>query len=499
MRFLTRSLLALFMAALALAGLGYAAYTVREAATVRAEAVGRPAQGRERVFTVRAYPVTMGEVAPILSVFGEVRAQRTLELRAPVGGQVMEVAESFQDGATIAEGTVLFRIDPADAQAALALAQSDLTRAEAELRDAERAFALAQEDVDAATAQYDLRSRALARRQDLTTRGVATEAALEEAELAAVSARQALVGRKQAQAQAEARRDQARTALSRQQITVSEAERRLADTQVTASFSGVAADVTVVAGRLVNTNEQLGRIIDPEALEVSVRVSTEQYLRMLDSAGALRDTSAVIALQVAGYEISSPGRVVRVSATVEQGQSGRRLFVALDAPRGFRPGDFVTVRLSEPPLRNVAQVPVTAVTPTGTVLAIGADNRLEAVAVQIERRQGDSVIIRAPELAGREIVREVGPTLGAGLLVRPLREAAGGGVVAPEPEMVTLDADRRAALIAQVEANTRMPENVRARMLAQLAEDQVPAQMIERLESGGGGGGRPAGPPMSGG
>jgi hypothetical protein len=225
-------------------------------------------------------------------------------------------------------------------------------------------------------------------------------------------------------------------------------------------------------------------------LEVSVRVSTEQYLRLLDENGQLRDTNAEIALQVAGIEITSPGRVVRVSATVEQGQSGRRLFVALDAPRGFRPGDFVTVRLSEPPLQNVALLPASALTSSGNVLAIGADDRLEAVPVSIERRQGDQVIVRADALQGREIVREVGPVLGAGLLVRPLRLGADGAVTAPEPEMVTLDPERRAALKARVEANTRMPAEVRDRMLAQLEQDQVPAQMVERIEAGGGG--RPA-------
>jgi multidrug efflux pump subunit AcrA (membrane-fusion protein) len=406
----------------------------------------------------------------------------------------LEVADGFQDGAEVVEGQLLFRIDPADAQAALALARSDMTRAEAELRDAERAFALSNEDVAAATAQFELRTRALERRQDLTTRGVTTEAALEEAELAAVSAQQALVGRKQAEAQSEARRDQALNALERQRITLSEAERRLADTQVRATFSGMLADVNIVAGRLVNANEQLGQIIDPTALEVSVRVSTEQYLRLLDETGQLRDTSAEIALQVAGYEITSPGRVVRASATVEQGQSGRRLFVALDAPRGFRPGDFVTVRLAEPALRDVAMLPTTAVNAQGNVLLINAENRLEAVSVLVERRQGDSVIIRAPELAGREVVREIGPMLGAGLLVRPLREGSDGTPVAPEPDMVTLDPERRAALIARVEGNERMPEQVRARMLAQLAEDKVPAQVVERIENGGG----PRGP-MNGG
>lgn len=489
MRFLTRSLLALFLAAVSFAALGYAGYTLVSAIQIRAEApTGGPRGGRERVFTVRALTVIPQDVTPVLSAFGEVRTRRALDLRAPVGGQVMEVAPGFEDGAEVAEGQLLFRIDPADAQSALALARSDTSRAEAELEDAVRALELAAEDVAAAQAQFDLRARALERRQGLAERGVSTEAALEEAELALASARQALVGRRQAEAQAITREGQARTALERQRITLAEAERRLADTRVHASFAGTLADVNINEGALVSTNEQLGRLIDPEALEVSVRVSTAQYLRLLDDDGQLRLTEAEVALEVAGFEITSPGQLVRASATVEQGQSGRRLFVELSAPRGFRPGDFVTVRLQEPVLSGVALLPATAVTAAGTVMAITSDNRLDAVPVTVLRRQGDEVIVQATPLAGLEIVREIGPSLGSGILVRPQRETEAGEILHNAPDLVTLDPEHRARLIAQVEGNTRMPADVRARMLAQLSEDAVPAAMVERIENGGGGG-----------
>lgn len=487
MRFLTRSLLALFLATVSAAALGYAGYTLVSAVQSRAEgAQGRSAEARERSFTVRALTVTAGQVQPVLSAFGEVRSQRTLELRAPVGGRIIELGDGVEDGATVTAGQVLFRVDPADAETARAIARSDLGRAEGELREAERALTLAAEDVDAAEAQFALRARALDRRVGLAERGIATEAALEEAELALASARQAVVGRKQAQATAEARVDQARTALERQLITVSEAERRLADTTVRAGISGTLADVALVEGRLVNSSEQLARIIDPDALEVSVRVSTAQYLRLLDEAGNLRSAEAEVALEVADYEIISSGQVLRVSATVESGQTGREVFVGLANPRGFRPGDFVTVRMAEPALDNVALLPASAITASGDVLVINTENRLVARPVTVLRRQGDEVIVTANELADLEIVREVGPSLGAGILVRPLRPETGEAAPAEAAEMIILDPERRAKLIAQVESNTRMPEQVRARLIAQLSQDSVPVQTVERLENGAG-------------
>ncbi|MGY6549996.1 MAG: efflux RND transporter periplasmic adaptor subunit [Roseinatronobacter sp.] len=496
MRFLSRSLMALFLAALSFAALGYATFTLVTAVQSRAEGpASRPPAGRERVFNVRVLSVVPDDVTPTLAAFGDVRARRSLELRASVGGRVLEVGAGVEDGAAVREGQLLFRIDPADAQATLALARSDMDRAEAELRDAERALVLAIEDVAAAQEQLDLRVRALERREALAGSGVTTAAALEEAELAVSSARQALVGRRQAEAQAEARLDQARTARDRQQITLSEAARDLAETRVYAPFAGMLAEVDVTEGRLITTNDQLGRLLDPNALEVSVMVSTGQYLRLLDPSGALRDAGAEIALEVAGHEITSPARLLRASATVEQGQSGRRLFLSLDAPRGFRPGDFVTVRIAEPPLAQVALVPATAVSALGSVLALDTDDRLQALPATVLRRQGDSVIIEAADLAGREIVREITPNLGSGILVRPQRAAPDGTPLVAAPEMISLDPERRAQLIAQVEANARMPAEVRARMLAQLSEDVVPAAMIERLENGtaAGDGGRGGG------
>jgi hypothetical protein len=77
------------------------------------------------------------------------------------------------------------------------------------------------------------------------------------------------------------------------------------------------------------------------------------------------------------------------------------------------------------------------------------------------------------------------PLLGAGIKVRPLRGEAATQI--EEPEMVELTAERRAKLVAFVEANSRMPAEIRTRLLRGLEKDKVPAAMVERLESRMGG------------
>ena len=54
--------------------------------------------------------------------------------------------------------------------------------------------------------------------------------------------------------------------------------------------------------------------------------------------------------------------------------------------------------------------------------------------------------------------------------------------MAEVPETIALDPERRARLVAFVEANDRMPAEAKARVLAQLQEDEVPARVVERIE-----------------
>ena len=481
MRFLTRSLIAAFLGAVALGLLGVAVLLVQTTLAERAARGSAEPMARERVFTARLVTVEPGEVAPILSAFGEVVSRRTLELRAPNAGRILDIAEGFEDGASVEAGQWLIRLDPADSLAARNLVRTDLARAEAEVADAHRALELSHLDRAESEAQADLRRRAFERRQTLTERGVATEANVEEAELAFAAARAAVIARRQSEAQAEARFAQAGTALERIRINLAEAERRVAESTISASFGGVLSDTAAaVIGAHVGTNERLARVIDPDALEVAFRLSTAQYLRLLDPQGALITARAELALELGGLEITSPGSVNRASPSVGEGQSGRLVYAGMEAPRGFRPGDFVTVRITEPVLPGVAMVPATAVDAEGGVLVLGPDDRLVAAVVEVVRRQGDTVLIRAPQLSGREIVAARNPLLGAGIRVRPQRDAAAAPPA--EPELIALDPERRATLIAQVSSNSGMPDAVRTRILAQLGQDQVPARLIERLE-----------------
>lgn len=485
MLFLRRSLVGVFLLAVTLGILAFAAQTIRGAVqtAMSEEEFQRPA--RERVFAVNVVSFAPETVTPELTTFGEVRSRRTLEIRAAAAGSIVHLGDAVEEGGRVAAGDLLLRVDPQDAEAALELARNDLREAEAEVREADAALILAEDDVIAAEDQLELRVAALARATELLERRVGSEAAVETAALSESSAKQALLSRRQALAQATARVDLAATALARRTIAVAEAERRLAETEIYAEFAGTLADVSVVQGGLVQTNERIARLVDPSALEVSFRVSNSEYARLIDDAGQLIGAPVTVTLDAFGAALTASGTISRESADVGEGLTGRLLFARLDGARGFRPGDFVTVAVTEPDLRFAVTLPASAVDAQGTVLVVGAEDRLEVAEVQVLRRQGDDVIVRARALAGRDVVAERSPLLGAGIKVRPLRPGTGA---APEPPaMLELSAERRAKLVAFVEGNKRMPAEAKERVLAQLSQPQVPAQVVERIESRMGG------------
>ena len=484
MRFFGRAMGGLFLAALTLAILALASGVIVSALRDRM-AGGPPAQpGEERVVSANVVTVEAGRVVPVITAYGGVRAVRTLELRAPVGGRVAEVSPSFADGVMVAAGAVLVRLDPSEAQAARDLAAAALMEAEAAQREAGRSLELAKDDLAQAEAQLGLRQAAVQRQRDIAARGAGSAAAVETAELTAAQAEQALLGSRSSLAGAEAAVDQAAIALTRARIGLAEAERVLGDTVIRAEFGGRLEGIsTVSVGGQVNANEVLGRVIDPSALEVRFRLSTAQFARLADGEGVL-PAPVSVRLEVGGAEVAATGRVVRAGASGAEAGGGRVVHASLDAAHGLRPGDFVTVAIEEPALDGVADLPATAVDAEGRVLAVDEAERLEEVAVEVLRRQGDRVIVAAGALAGREVVAERSPLLGAGIRVKPVRA---GEREEARAEVVELNEDRRAALVAAVEGNAGMPAAVKAELLEQLKADSVPAALVARIEARAGG------------
>ncbi|WP_282602388.1 HlyD family efflux transporter periplasmic adaptor subunit [Paracoccus sp. PARArs4] len=428
MRFLSRSLLGLFLGFMTLALLMLAAGAVWRAATASDDGGGPGRGAREQVYTARLIRVEAGPGVPVMQVYGQVASRRELQLRAGAAGRIVMLADALQEGGSVAAGQLLARIDPSSASAALESRQAERDDAQGVLADARRAVSIATEDLAAAIRQAELRETAVTRQTDLAARGLGTSADRETAQLAASTAEQAVITRRATLADAESAVTSAENALRRAEIALSEARNDLADTEIRAGFDGRVTDVTAVEGGLVSLNEQLATIIDPAALEVAIPLSLDQFARLLDGDGTLPPLDLRLVLDGSAGQIGAAARIDRAAASVAEGAAGRLVYARVtDGAKALRPGDFLSVMIEEPALQDVATVPAAAIGSDGTVLVAGQDGRLSALPVELLRRQGDDVIIAVPDaLDGARIVAERSAQLGAGIRVEDSTAPADG-------------------------------------------------------------------------
>lgn len=488
MRFMRRSLVGLWLFGLTVGMVAMAGGLILSAVDERAANERRPPPARERVYSVKVVSGEQVNFSPVISTFGEVLSVRTLELRAPEGGSVVNLSENFVEGGIIRAGETILRIDPADAQSEVDFAVADLNDAKVELLDAERALALARDEQAAAEEQADLRLQSFGRQKELKGRGVVTDAAVENAALAHSSAQQAVLTRRRAVSQAETRLGQAQSLVSRREIGLAESRRRLEDTSIVAEFSGILSDVSAVKGGLVNAGERVARLIDPYALEIAFKLSNSQYARLIDRAGRLPEARVEARLDLGNAALVAEARLVRESGAVGEGEAGRQLFARIEEGQtsALRPGDFVSVGISERELRRVIVLPSTAIDADGDVLVVGEGGRLEELGTELLRRQGNEVVVRAP-LAGRQVVAERSPLLGPGIRIRAIREDVGGVEQSEVPQTVELSDEERQSLIKLVESNSFMPDQAKQRVIRRLNEGSVPQALVDRITARAGG------------
>ena len=492
MRFIFRSFAGLFFLSLTLVLLILAGEQIFSAMQAAKEnpRPGRPA--RERVFTVAVGTLSAQSTTPHITAYGTVGSANSFEIRASSGGALVALSPDFRDGGQVEAGAVMLQIDPARAQTTLELAQADLADARTDLEDARGVISLTTAEQTATQNQLELRQQALERQKSLQSSGASTGAAVETAALAVAASELALLQKKKTLAQAQTRILRAEITVQRREISVREAERSLAETKVFAPFDGLLLNVSAVPGRLVTVNERLGELIDPTKLEIAFRISSTQFSRLLDRRGKLKPLPVSIRFEVEDFPLEISGVLDRASAEVGEGQTGRLVYAMVN-PGGaaaLRPGDFVTVSIAESPLENVAVIPASAVSAEGLMLVLGADSILEEIPVQVLRYQADNLIISGAPI-GREYVLARTPQIGGGVKVEPLRDGQSDAAPATRPgqdsgETVAINAAQRAKYIAQIEANSRMPAEAKARILTQLEQDEIPARLAERLDSGRG-------------
>lgn len=217
-----------------------------------------------------------------------------------------------ENGETVEAGEEITRLERRDAELAVADAEAALAQAGAELADMKKGkrpeeIAVLEATVVAAKARLDEAERTLARTRDLNTRGIATDAALDEAETraetAAADLRQAEASLAVAHLPARAETIAAAAAqVSRAETALAEARWRLAERTITAEADGRIEDVI----------RKPGDMAGPQAPVVSMLPEGAVRLKLYVPEPALSDVQVGTRLAVS-CDGCQPGQTATVS------------------------------------------------------------------------------------------------------------------------------------------------------------------------------------------
>lgn len=326
---------------------------------------------------------------------GRVAGSREIEVRARVSGILME--RTYTEGELVKQGDLLFLIDPAPYEAALAQAEAMLQQQQATLAQAEREWK---------------RISSLFERNAVSARE--RDSALSTLELAKATV---------AGARAEVRT----------------AKINLDYTRVEAPISGVTSQEAVSEGSLVGTGQDsslLTRIsqLDPVYVNFAVPDAESLQLRNMQESGALTlpdDGRLKVDLKLSdGSLMADAGYVDFTDSTIDQNTGTiRNRAVASNPNRDLMPGQFVRVMVKGMVLRDAVTVPQAAVLqgPKGMmVYVVDGENVAKPQPIQIGKAIGDRWLVRDGLKNGDKVIIEGVIKVRPNQPVRPVEQKPDG-------------------------------------------------------------------------
>ncbi|MES0827393.1 efflux RND transporter periplasmic adaptor subunit [Ruegeria sp. SCP11] len=299
--------------------------------------------------------VAPGTVQAQVSAYAKVRPRWDAELRSAVSGRITTVHNAALAGAQVERGDLLFSIESAPYQSAVAAA-------EMELEQAKLALLRAQNNVTVAQRQFDRDEK-------------------EPPNELAVNLPQLRIAEKTV-ATAEARLNAARN--------------ELADAEVVAPFSGYVMHRFASLGQTVAPGDALIHLSDDRQFELVAEFSQADWALLNHPI-----SGTMASLTQRSGEPFGKAQVRRGGGFLDQDTRQVRVFLDVTAPNErILAGDFLQVKIPGRRIAETLTLPESALTRAGYTWLVGDDDHLQRISANILFRREGKIIIPAPEGLG---------------------------------------------------------------------------------------------------
>ena len=374
----------------------------------------------ERAWVVQTQKAAFTRLQPEMRLYGEVVAGKKVDMRTLAAGEIVAVGPSLREGAAVAKGDELIRIDTFDYQVALDEAKARLAEAKARLEEIKATIRLEESAARNIKEQLDIAKRDFDRAAKLKESRTLAQNTVDARRLIVSQREQALQQRKDNVLVQKARAAQQEAVIQRLRTQIAKAERNLKNTVLKAPFDGYVSRVSAEVGRFVGVNDLITTLIARDNVDVRFTLSDRQYGRILAEEGTVIGRKVKIAWQVGGNPLIYDGVIERVGAEISATTGGvaviARIMGTPENLRSLRPGAFVEVLMKDRAYDKVIRLPESAVFGTDTLYVV-KENRLKRREIEIVGHAGSSILVRGAVENGDSILTTRLAVAGNDLLV----------------------------------------------------------------------------------
>jgi membrane fusion protein (multidrug efflux system) len=336
------------------------------------------------------HPQTVNRSAEFI---GRLQAIQSVDVRARIEGYLQQVA--FKNGQDVRKGDLLYQIEAAPYEAAVAAAKAQVASAQATLLQ---------------------NQQNLQRQQQLFQRGNTAEATLQ---------------------QAQAQRDVSQANVAAAQAQLKTAEINLGYTRIVAPIAGRIGATAVTAGNLVNASTgTLATIVELDPIRVVFSINERDFVaykeKHKEATQQQINARFVPTLRLPdGSSYGEAGNVAFVDNRVDPATGTLAVYADFPNPqRVLLPGMLVTaiIRPETPPRGFLVPAGAVQQDKQGRfVLVVGASNKIERRAVETAQTSGQNAVIASGLKDGDRVVVEGAAKVRPGETVNAVPEGAAPG------------------------------------------------------------------------